>query len=268
MIAGQPEDLITIGAFARLGGVSIKAVRLYSNLGLLRPVIKSESRYRLYSKTQLSALHRILLLKSVGLPLAQIAGELSHLNEQDLATIRDRMITRVEETQRQLAWIDQEIQAERTGTRARLSGVVTKRLPAVRVSSRRVRLDSYDQADTILREIGDALPQSARLVAGAIWHDCGGRTHTIDCEAFWALRSEPRGGTSKELAPALVASILHEGDESTIARSYETARRWIVDHRFTIIGPNREIYLCSAGIEQGEALTEIQFPVARRASIR
>src|SRR6266851_2441845 len=111
MSAGPSEDLITIGAFARLGGVSIKAVRLYSDLGLLRPVIKSESRYRLYSKTQLSALHRILLLKSFGLPLAQIAGELSHLNEQDLAAIRDRMITRVEETQRQLAWIDHEIQA-------------------------------------------------------------------------------------------------------------------------------------------------------------
>src|ERR1700724_3534556 len=172
MNARRSDDLITIGPFARLGGVSIKAVRLYSNLGLLRPVVNSESRYRLYSKTQLSALHRILLLKSLGLPLAQIGNELSRLNQQDLATIRDRLITRGEEIQRQLAWVDNEIEAERTGTPVRLSGVVTKRLPTVRVSSRRARLDSYDQVDVILRELGEELPRSLRLVAGAIWHDC------------------------------------------------------------------------------------------------
>jgi DNA-binding transcriptional MerR regulator len=260
----RSDDLITIGPFARLGGVSIKAIRLYSNLGLLRPVVKSESRYRLYSKTQLSALHRILLLKSLGLPLAQIGNELSRLNQQDLATIRDRLITRGEEIQRQLAWVDNEIEAERAGTHVRLSGVVTKRLPTVRVSSRRARLDSYDQVDVILRELGEELPRSARLVAGAIWHDCGQRARAIDCEAFWALSREPRGGTSKELASVFVASILHEGSESTIALGYEAARRWIADHRFTIIGPNREIYLRPSGIEDGEALTEIQFPVARR----
>jgi effector-binding domain-containing protein len=103
-------------------------------------------------------------------------------------------------------------------------------------------------------------------VAGAIWHDCGERTKRIDCEAFWALSREPRGGASTELASVLVASILHEGDDSTIALSYETVRRWIVDHRFTIVGPNREIYLRAAGIKDvkdGAALTEIQFPVAR-----
>src|SRR5579864_2371240 len=115
MNAGRSEDLITIGAFARLGGVSIKAVRLYSDLGLLRPVVKSESGYRLFSRTQLSALHRILLLKSLGLPLAQIGGELSRLNEQDLAAARDRLLRRGEEIQRQLAWVDHELQAERAG---------------------------------------------------------------------------------------------------------------------------------------------------------
>ena len=142
-----------------------------------------------------------------------------------------------------MAWVDNEIQAERAGTHVRLSGVVTKRLPTVKVSSRRVRLDSYDQTDVILRELGEQLPRSTRLVAGAIWHDCGQRTKTIDCEAFWALSREPRGGSSTELASVFVASILHEGDDSTIALGYEAARRWIVDHRFTIIGPNREIYL-------------------------
>src|SRR5438067_9647440 len=185
MTARRTDDLITIGAFAGLGGVSIKAVRLYSSLGLLRPVVKSDNRYLLYSKTQLSALHRILSLKSLGLSLSQIGGELSHLNGQDLATIRDRLITRAEEIQRQLEWVNGEIQSEGAGAHRRLPGIVTKRLRALRISSRRTQLDSYDQADTILCELAETLPQSARLVAGTIWHDCGARTNTIDCEAFW-----------------------------------------------------------------------------------
>jgi effector-binding domain-containing protein len=63
------------------------------------------------------------------------------------------------------------------------------------------------------------------------------------------------------LAPATVASILHEGDESTIGASYAIARRWIADNRFQIAGPNREIYLGSTGTEPGESITEIQFPI-------
>jgi effector-binding domain-containing protein len=67
------------------------------------------------------------------------------------------------------------------------------------------------------------------------------------------------------LAAARMASILHEGDESTIGASYEAARRWILDNRYEIAGPNREIYLGASGTELGAALIEVQFPVRKRA---
>ncbi|HWW88009.1 MAG TPA: GyrI-like domain-containing protein, partial [Vicinamibacterales bacterium] len=139
--------------------------------------------------------------------------------------------------------------------------VVIKRLPKFIVWSRRKPIDSYDQADLILQELGKQVPGSARLVSGTIWHDCGQRTKVIDCEAFWVLNRTIRTGAPNELAPATVASILHEGDESTIGASYAIARRWIADNRFQIAGPNREIYLGSTGTEPGESITEIQFPI-------
>jgi DNA-binding transcriptional MerR regulator len=186
MDSHDSSQLIGIGEFARLGGVSIKALRLYGHLGLLHPAaIKSQSRYRLYSRAQLSKLHRILLLKNAGLPLAQIGSQLSHRGEAALSKLRDNLALRAEELQRQLAWVEAEIQAARNGATAAVPRVAIKRIPAVRVWSRRERIDSYDQADMILRDLGKQAPRPARLVSGAIWHDCGRNTKTIDCEAFW-----------------------------------------------------------------------------------
>jgi DNA-binding transcriptional MerR regulator len=67
-----------IGEFARSGGVSIKALRLYADLGLLQPAaVKPQSRYRLYTRSQLPTLHRILLLKSAGFALAGVRCRLA-----------------------------------------------------------------------------------------------------------------------------------------------------------------------------------------------
>jgi GyrI-like small molecule binding protein len=129
------------------------------------------------------------------------------------------------------------------------------------VTSRRERLDSYDQADALLESLRrDVLP-SARVVAGAIWHDCGRKT--IDCEAFWVV-SRPTAGTAvSELAPVRVASIVHRGDDATIASSYEALRRWIKDNGFTVAGPTREIYIATSDPARAAGtLTEVQFPIA------
>lgn len=55
-------------------GVSIKALRLYEQHGLLAP-LRSEAGWRTYGPDQIARLHQILALKRLGLPLARI-GEL------------------------------------------------------------------------------------------------------------------------------------------------------------------------------------------------
>src|SRR5262245_13244305 len=57
--------------FAQLAGVTVKALRHYDRLGLLRPV-RSEAGYRLYQSSDLARLQQIVALKSVGLPLKHI----------------------------------------------------------------------------------------------------------------------------------------------------------------------------------------------------
>jgi DNA-binding transcriptional MerR regulator len=265
MDSNGQSSLLTIGAFARLGGVSIKALRLYAQRGLLPPAcVNSDSGYRFYSRTQLSALHRILLLKSLGLSLAEIRRQQSRRDDATLSNIRNGLLGRLEQIQRQLSWVEAEMRAGSSAASASASGVVVKCVPTIDVASKRDRIDSYDAADVMLRALGRQLPPSSRLVSGAVWHDCGQRSKVIDCEVFWMLSDSRRAKASSALAPATMASVLHVGDEATIGDAYERAHRWIADNRYRIVGPNRELYLGAFGTGLAGTLTEIQFPIETR----
>ena len=67
--------LLTIGAFARASRLSPKALRLYDELGLLRPVRVDEySGYRYYSPDQLEQARLVAWLRRLGMPLATIGA--------------------------------------------------------------------------------------------------------------------------------------------------------------------------------------------------
>jgi DNA-binding transcriptional MerR regulator len=65
--------MLKIGEFAMLAHISIRMLRHYDELGLLKPAhIDRESGYRYYSLDQLPRLNRILALKDLGLALEEI----------------------------------------------------------------------------------------------------------------------------------------------------------------------------------------------------
>ncbi len=67
--------LLTIGEFARAARLSPKALRLYDELGLLRPYRVDEwSGYRYYAPSQLERARLVAWLRRLGMPLAQIGA--------------------------------------------------------------------------------------------------------------------------------------------------------------------------------------------------
>jgi DNA-binding transcriptional MerR regulator len=64
--------MFSIGEFARLGGVSVRTLRHYDEIGLLRPAtVDPDTGYRGYSAARLGQTSRIIALKELGLSLAQ-----------------------------------------------------------------------------------------------------------------------------------------------------------------------------------------------------
>ena len=62
-----------IQEFAKLAGVTVRALHHYDRLKLLSPVHRSERGYRLYCRANLGRLERILVLRYLGLSLREIA---------------------------------------------------------------------------------------------------------------------------------------------------------------------------------------------------
>lgn len=68
-------DQISIGEFARRSRLSVKALHLYDELGVLRPArVDSASGYRYYDVAQLDGARVVAMLRELGLPLATIKG--------------------------------------------------------------------------------------------------------------------------------------------------------------------------------------------------
>ncbi len=65
------EDLIRIGDLSRVTGVPIATLRYYESEGLIA-CVRTRSKYRMFPKETVDVVMRILHLKSLKIPLAEI----------------------------------------------------------------------------------------------------------------------------------------------------------------------------------------------------
>ncbi len=83
------RNLVPIGRFAVIARLSVKALRHYDELGLLRPaLVDAATGYRYYSAAQATDAERIRLLRALEVPLDEIAAI---LRERDAAALRARL---------------------------------------------------------------------------------------------------------------------------------------------------------------------------------
>lgn len=285
---GTAEDrpgTYSIGDFARLSGVTAKALRHYDRIGVLHPaVVDVHNRYRRYSAYQLAELYELLSFARMGLSLRQARDVMvregaGNSLSRALLTAKREIETRVAEDTARLAWIESKLgelygDVDRPPDSVHSSAaVVLKEQPPLRVVAIRDRLATYGDADALLDNLSTdaAPPVGLSCLRGTVWHDCGLETGVIDCEAVVLAetargrRSRPRGrgGRAGDLPGATLACVIHRGGDESVGSTYGVARRWIAAHGFAVVGPNREWYLGGA---PGEPVMEIQFPIgpARR----
>src|SRR5512133_3668860 len=90
------KNLVPIGRFSAICRLSQKALRLYDEMGLLRPAwVDPDSGYRYYAVAQALEAERIRLLRSLEVPLEELAELLRDPTAR--ARILDRHRRRLEE---------------------------------------------------------------------------------------------------------------------------------------------------------------------------
>ncbi len=68
-----PVSEYTVGALARLSGVTVRTLHHYDSIGLLSPSARSAAGYRLYSQADLLRLRQVLFYRELGFGLDEIA---------------------------------------------------------------------------------------------------------------------------------------------------------------------------------------------------
>jgi DNA-binding transcriptional MerR regulator len=82
------QNLMSIGRFSEITGLTLRALRLYDRLRLLRPaVVDLTSGYRYYSPDQVSEAQDIRRLRAAHMPLVDIASLMS-TDDPDVVQVR------------------------------------------------------------------------------------------------------------------------------------------------------------------------------------
>jgi len=271
---GRGESMFRIGDFSRLSQVSIKALRFYDEVGVLKPTfVDGATGYRYYSANLLPRLNRILVFKELGFSLDEIALLLREdLNADNLReALRDKrndLSRRVAQDQERLGQIESWLtQIEREG-RVPHYEITLRRVAPQLVASLRDKLASYDEAAELFAELNAHLKE--HNVSGrhaARWHACARREERIDCEAVVFLtRAIPESKRIDvyELPAAVSACLIHDGSDETINDAYAAAHSWIRSNGYKIAGPLCELYW-QGGVAEHNAscVTEIRYPILK-----
>lgn len=249
-----------IGKFARVSGVTVKTLRFYDEIGLLRPAsVNPLTGYRSYLPAQLEELAAILALRELGVSLAEIgamkrkAGTGAGRSEL-LKQVRSGLKKTMQTAARMLRWIDAEL--DQMSEAIQPVAVVVKQRPAMLIASVRRKVASYEEIEGLGEMLLRAVPREAIAEPGGVlWHRCAD-SGTLEGEPFVALKRAITSGNNfklRELPFATLACAYAKPDNDSAELAYEAIRQWIGYRGYRVMGAKREIYLDGA--------LEIQFPV-------
>lgn len=267
------NNLVPIGRFAQVTRLSIKALRLYDEMDLLRPaLVDPDSGYRYYSLAQAGEAEAVRLLRSLQMPLPEIREALRRRHPDEVRAVLDRHRARMEQRladeRRILAFLERLIGQE--------EGIVpyevkVKELAAQPVLSIRTRAPMEQAGPLIGQAIGEMMAYLGEMLmhpAGPIvfiLHENDG-DDGADFETCVPVAERMPGKgriAARELEGGPVAYALHRGPYEELGPAYAALAAWVQEHGHETVGPLREVYLVSPGDTQDPAdyRTEIQWPI-------
>ena len=102
----------TVKKLAKLSGISIRTLRFYDTIGLLKPAYYGDNNYRYYEDEQILTLQQILFYRELGFPLSDIQRIMSsdEFNKIDALISHKQILAQsLDRTKQLIKTIDQTI---------------------------------------------------------------------------------------------------------------------------------------------------------------
>jgi len=253
--------------------LSVKALRLYDEQGLLRPArVDEPTGYRYYHLAQAKRAEIIRVLRLVEMPLDDIRTILESDNDEaigkQLLIHKARLTERLTVQERMLEYLESIIQHKQMVMPYEV--IITQQDPQLVVAVKfhtklsQITTDISAGFSTLVQGLGRTgiTPIGTPMI---LYHHVidqeseGDVEIAIPIENAFVDDGDVRG---RELEGGTMATVLHRGRYTEIAPAYHSLTQWVSENGYEIVGPTREIYLNDPQrVAQTELMTRLEFPV-------
>lgn len=261
--------------------VSPKALRLYDQLGLLKPAhVDNCNGYRYYCATQLPRLHRILVFKELGFSLEEINRLLDEkISSEEIRGIlclrKSEIEQRLLEDQNRLARVEMRLQELEEQKRMSNYEVILKSVESQLVAATLGVIPNYQECQPIFDRLFEqtynyVYAQGLKKVGCgiAIYHETKLRDRNIPVEVaapiFQKIPNNEQIWVYELPGVETMACVIHQGSFSSLGQAYNKLIEWLGKNSYQVFGSTRELYLqYEKGGDQSQYVTEIQIPVEK-----
>ncbi len=266
-----------IGEFSKLTKTTIKALRYYDEVGLLKPEETDKfTGYRFYTTNQLLELHRIQSLRQIGLSIDEIKLIISEkANTQSILEKRkSEILAELAYEQDQLSRIEFILSGKEEEFFMNYQAII-KELPECIVCSKEMTVPNYNSYFEVIPAIGDQVKGKYPDLKCTVPEYCfitylDGEYKEKDinvefCEAVDKMMPDFDDILFKKIEAVQAVSVMHKGSYAGLSHAYAYVFKWIDENGYTVTDYPRESYIDGIWNKENEDewLTELQIPVIK-----
>ena len=259
----QPKDLLSIGAFAELTRLSLKALRLYDQLDILRPRhVDPQTGYRYYEPDQLPSARMIRNMRDMDMPLAIIRRVLAvmpvsqaqaELLLRQYLEMRESQLEQIRSLARQFSG-QLKPEANKMNLEVEVKDIPTQQIISITRHHTVDGLGKQQEQDigALFALAGEQGAQTASAPFG-IYHGPVSETEDGPVETCLAVEGRVEGKDSievKQLEGGKAVCVVLTGElchYPELLGAYDAAADWIQKNGFETTQPPREIWYTGPG---------------------
>lgn len=266
-----------IGDFSKMSKTTIKTLRYYDEIGLLKPETTDKfTGYRLYTTSQLFKLHEIQSYRQIGLSIDEVKMILAGVNNVQIFNKRkEELISELNNANDQLLRLEFILQRRQEDFIMNYSAII-KEVPGCLVYSVEFVASNYDSYMDIIPTIGQKVTEKYPDLQCVVPEYCfirylDGEYKEKDirvelCEAIDKQKPDFDDVKFKYIDPTKVVSVMHKGPYSRLGEAYAFAMKWVDENGYVVSDAPRESYIDGIWNKENDEdwLTELQIPISAK----
>ena len=270
--------MFKIGEFSKLTQVTIRMLRHYDEIGLLKPAFVDEwTGYRMYSVEQIPVLNKIIYLKDNGFSLSEIAKIIEENNDEFVIKQLDDKYLEIEkliqseyEKLRKIELAKKEILLNKSDMHF---NVLIKSVPSYKVLSLRKIIPNYYAEGQLWQELSCFAKEHNVEISDnsfSVYYDMDYKEENVDVELCVPVKKTGKNVGNfiyKDTESVdIMAYTMVYGEFSNIARAYIAFAQWLQKNsRYKMQGYNRQIVHRGPWNENNPKnyLIELQIPLEK-----